>query len=65
MPEDLTKSDRFDRAMQELTRKVNDWAELLNDPYKPPELKLGLPPGVTAAAWNVGITWEVLTNQEC
>jgi hypothetical protein len=58
-----TREERFDDAMRNLVRQVDAWHDRLHDPYKPPELRVGLPPGVTAAAWEVGIAWHLLTEE--
>lgn len=60
----MTREERFDTALDELTAAVDDWCQLLHDPYKPPELKVGLPSRVTKAAWELGLAWQLLTEKE-
>ena len=59
----MSREERFDVALMNLAREVDDWHHLLHDPFKAPELKVGLPRGVTAAAWEVGIAWHILTEE--
>lgn len=59
----MTREERFDEAMEALVEAVDDWHDLLHDPFKPPELRVGLPRDVTAAAWQVGIAWHLLTEE--
>jgi hypothetical protein len=59
----VSREERFDKAMTELVRVVDDWHRLLHDPFKAPELRVGLPREVTAAAWEVGLAWHLLTEE--
>jgi len=59
----MSREERFHKAMEQLTQVVDDWHELLHDPFKAPELRIGLPRDVTAAAWEVGIAWHLLTEE--
>jgi hypothetical protein len=58
------REERFDAAMRRMREEVAEWLDLLDDEFKPPELKVGLPRSVTAAAWELGLAWAVLTTEE-
>jgi hypothetical protein len=59
----VSREERFDAALQRMREEVAEWLALLDDGFKPPELKVGLPRSVTAAAWELGLAWAVLTEE--
>lgn len=45
-----------------LTKAVENWSRILNDPYRPPELKTGLPPNVSHLVFEQTALYHALCN---
>lgn len=56
----LTKA--YDESTQELTRYVESWLRVLKDPFKPPEVKTGLPQEIGSACFKQAALYYALCN---
>lgn len=60
---DKTKlTEEYNKASQELRDAVEDWLKLLDDPFKPPELKTGLPQNIGSLCFKQASLYHALCN---
>lgn len=59
---DLDINGKYWKITEELRDAVKVWYEILNDPYKPPELKTGLPSNIGTLCFKQAACYYALCN---